>query len=60
MGSQENGVITTIEMEEGAPTKPPIPSLALNVGDFKGREIDLVVEQAPKNFFDDERFINSG
>lgn len=37
----------------------PMPSLELIVVDFKGRELDPVIEQASHQFFSDDNFINS-
>ena len=50
MGGQDDIIITTSKVEEGAPKKPPIPLLALTIKYFRGKEIYPIVEQAGKKF----------
>ncbi len=44
IGAQDDILITTLEVEEGMPKEPPMPLLSLTVEDFKGKDIDLVIE----------------
>ena len=44
MGDERNIFINTIEIEEGVPKEPPMPSFTLTIADFQGREIDPMVE----------------
>lgn len=51
LGSQGGVFITAIELEEGNPQEPPIPSLELTISDYRGKELDLVVEKANQSFY---------
>lgn len=44
MGGEKEIFITTTDTEEGVPKEPPVPTLALTVGDYQGKEIDPMVE----------------
>ena len=57
MGGQDDIVITTSKIEKGEPKEPLMPLLAHIVEYFRGKEINPIVEQATKNFFDDENFV---
>ena len=46
-------------MNEGNLQEPPMPSLNLIVVDYKGRELDLVMEQASHEFLSDDNFVKS-
>lgn len=59
IGRYDDVLITTLEVEEGMPEEPLMPLLALIVEDFKGKEKDLVVEQAAKKFWEDDDFVKS-
>lgn len=59
LGSQGGIFITTTELEEGNPEKPPTPSLELTVTDYRGRELDPFVEQASHEFIFDDNFVKS-
>ena len=59
MGDQRDIVIIALEVEEGAPEEPLMPLLSLTIEDFKGKEIDPIMEQATSKFLDDENFVNS-
>lgn len=36
--------ITQVELDEGNPPEPPLPSLDLTIAKYKGRELDPVLE----------------
>ena len=59
LGSQGGVSIISIELEEGNPQEPPMPSLELTVADYKGRELDPMVEQASHEFHSDDSFVKS-
>ena len=42
--SQSGVFITTAELEERNPIEPPISSLELTVANFKGKELDPIIE----------------
>ena len=44
IGGQRDVLITATKVEKGAPAEPPMTLLALTIEDFKGKEIDHVVE----------------
>lgn len=51
--------ITTVELEEGNPQEPPMPNLELIVADYRGKELDLVLEQTNHEFLSDDNFVKS-
>ena len=58
--SQGGVFITTSELEEeGNPQEPPMPSLELTVIDYRGRELDPIIEQANHEFISDDKFVQS-
>ena len=59
IGSQGGVFITTIELEEGNPQEPPIPSLEIPVAYFKGKELDLMVQKASHEFLSNDNFVKS-
>ena len=58
MGGEKYIIITTADIE-GVPEEPPMPTLALTVRDYRGKEIDPLVAQASKKFIDDESIVKS-
>ena len=59
MGSQEGVFITQAKLNEGNLQEPPMPSLDLIVADYKGRELDPIMEQASHESLLDENFVKS-
>lgn len=59
LGSQGGIFITQVELDEGNPQEPPMPSLELKVVDFKGTELDPMIEQASQQFLLDDNFVKS-
>ena len=57
---KDHGIfITSTELEEGILKEPLVPNLELIVADFKGKELDLVIEHASHKFLSDDIFIKS-
>jgi len=46
-------------LDEGNPQESPIPSLDLIVVDYRGRELDLVIEKASHQFLSGDSFVKS-
>lgn len=59
MGGQGDILIIASEVEEGALEEPPMSLLALTIDDFKGKEIDPIVEKIARKFLVDEFFVKS-
>jgi hypothetical protein len=59
IGSQGEVFITQAEIDEGNPQEPPVPSFELTVADFRGRELDPILEQASQHFLSDDNFVKS-
>ena len=59
MGSQGGVFITQAKLDEGDPQEPLMPTLDLTVADYKGRELDPVIEQASHEFLSDDNFLKS-
>ncbi len=59
LGSQGRVFIAISKLEVGYPQEPPMPSLELTVADYKGRELDPMVEQASHEFLSDDSFVKS-
>lgn len=59
IGSQGGIFITQVELDEGNPQELLVPSLDLTVVDYRGRELDPVLEQEVINFFSDDSFVKS-
>ena len=59
MGGETDIIITTTYIGEGVLDESCVPTLALIVGDFIGKEIDPIVEEEPKKLLDDEIFVKS-
>lgn len=59
MGGQGDIVISIVEMELEAPIQPPMPLLVLTMEDFRGKEIDPIVEQEKRKYLEDEDFVKS-
>ena len=59
IGSQGGVFITQVELDEGNPQEPPMPSLDLTVVDYRGRELDPVLEQASHQFLSDDSLVRS-
>lgn len=59
LGIQGNVFVTSLELEEGKLKEPPIPSMELIVANFKGKELDPMIEQASHKFFLDDSFLKS-
>lgn len=59
LGGERDIVITTTDIEEGVAKEPPMLTLALTLGDYRGKEIDPIVEHASHKFIDDESFVKS-
>ena len=45
MGSQGGVFVTQVEIDEGNPKDPPVPSFELTIADYRGRELDHVLEK---------------
>lgn len=58
-GSQGGVFVTQAEIDEGNPQEPPMPCLEMIVADFKGMELDPILEQASQQFLLDHRFVRS-
>ena len=59
IGSQGEVFVTQIEINEGNPQEPPMPSLEMTVADFKGKILDPILEQATQQFLSDDNFVKS-
>ena len=57
IGSQGGIFVTQVEINEGSSQEPPVPSFELTVVDFRGRELDPVLEQASQQFLYDDNFV---
>ena len=49
IGGERDIMVTTEDIKEGVPEEPPMPILALIVGDYTGKEMDPIIAQASKN-----------
>lgn len=45
-------------MDEGTLKETPIPSMELSVSDFKGKDLDPIIEQDSHKFLLDDSFVN--
>ena len=52
-------MVTTIDIEGGVPEEPHMPTLALTMEDYRGKEINPIIAQAYKKFIYDEIFVKS-
>ena len=59
MGSLGGVFITQVELDEGNLPEPPLPSLDLIVVDYRGKELDPILEQASHQFLADDNFVKS-
>ena len=59
IGSQGGVFVTQAEIDEGNLQEPPVPSFELTVADFRGRELDPILEQASQQFLSDDSFVKS-
>ena len=59
MGSQGGVFVTQIEIDEGYPQEPPVPSFELIIVDYKGRELDAVLEHTSQQFLSDDNFVKA-
>ena len=59
IGSQGGVFVTQAEIDEGNPQEPPVPSFELTVADFRGRELDPILEQASQQFLFDDSFVKT-
>ncbi len=59
MGSQGDIFITQEELDEGNAPELPLPSLDLTIVDYRGRELDPILEQASHQFLTDDSFVKS-
>ena len=59
IGSEGEVFITQAEINEGNPQEPPMPSLDLIMEDYKGRELDPVIDQDSHKFLLDDSFVKS-
>ena len=59
MGSLGGVFITQEKLDEGNLPEPPLPSLDLTVADYRGKELDPVLEQASHQFLVDDSFVKS-
>ena len=59
IGSQGGVFITQAEIDEGTLQEPPPPSFDLTISDYRGKELDPVLEQASHQFLSDDSFVKS-
>lgn len=59
LGSQGGVFIIVSELEEGNPQEPPMPSLELTVADYRGRELEPMVEKSSHEFLSNDSFVKS-
>ena len=59
LGSQGGVFITQAKLNEGSLQEPPMSSLNLIETNYKGRELDPVMEQASHEFLSDDNFVKS-
>ena len=59
MGSSGSIFITRVELDEGNPPEPPLPSLDLKIAEYRGRELDPILEQASHQFLADDSFVKT-
>ena len=59
IGSQGGVFVTQVEIDEENPQEPPMPSFELTIADYRGRDLDLVLEQASQQFLSNDSFVKS-
>ena len=59
IGSQGGVFITQAEIDEGTLQEPTPPSFDLTISDYRGKELDPVLEQASHQFLSDDSFVKS-
>lgn len=59
IGYQGGVFVTQEEIDEGNPQEPPVPSPEQIVVDYRGRELNLILEKANQQFLSDDSFVKS-